>query len=37
VGQVLQRLGYRGLLVSNTVILGLLLFLFATIGVRTPV
>ena len=37
VGQVLQRLGYRRLLVSNTVILGLLLFLFATIGVRTPV
>jgi len=37
VGQALQRLGYRGLLVSNTVILGLLLFLFATIGVRTPV
>ena len=37
VGQVLQRLGYRGLLVSNTVILGLLLFLFATIGVRTPI
>jgi len=37
VGRVLQRLGYRGLLVSNTVILGLLLFLFATIGVGTPV
>ena len=37
VGQALQRLGYRGLLVSNTVILGLLLFLSATIGVRTPV
>jgi MFS family permease len=37
VGQVLQRLGYRGLLVANTVILGLLLFLFAIIGVRTPV
>ena len=37
VGQALGRLGYRGLLVSNTVILGLLLFLFATIGVHTPV
>ena len=36
VGPVLQRLGYRGLLVSNTVILGLLLFLFATIMSAHP-
>jgi MFS family permease len=35
--QILARFGYRNVLVSNTVILGLLLFLFATIGVRTPV
>ena len=35
--QILARYGYRNVLVSNTVILGLLLFLFATIGVRTPV
>ena len=34
---VLRRFGYRGVLISNTLILGLLLFGFATIGVRTPV
>jgi EmrB/QacA subfamily drug resistance transporter len=34
---LLRRLGYRNLLVSNTVILGVLLFLFATIGLRTPI
>src|SRR5271168_4119241 len=34
---ILRRMGYRGVLVSNTVILGVLLFLFATIGLRTPV
>jgi len=35
--RILNRLGYRGVLISNTVILGLLLMLFATIGLRTPV
>jgi MFS family permease len=35
--KILNRLGYRGVLVSNTVILGLLLLLFATIGLHTPV
>jgi EmrB/QacA subfamily drug resistance transporter len=35
--KVLARVGYRGVLISNTVILGLLLLLFATIGLRTPV
>jgi EmrB/QacA subfamily drug resistance transporter len=35
--RVLTRFGYRGVLISNTVILGLLLLLFATIGLRTPV
>lgn len=35
--KILRRIGYRGVLVSNTVVLGLLLFLFATIGVHTPV
>ncbi|HLZ92863.1 MAG TPA: DHA2 family efflux MFS transporter permease subunit [Candidatus Acidoferrum sp.] len=35
--RILNRLGYRGVLVSNTVILGLLLLLFATIGLHTPV
>jgi EmrB/QacA subfamily drug resistance transporter len=35
--RILNRVGYRGVLISNTVILGLLLMLFATIGLRTPV
>ncbi|MGA2096186.1 MAG: DHA2 family efflux MFS transporter permease subunit [Candidatus Acidiferrum sp.] len=35
--KILNRIGYRGVLISNTVILGLLLLLFGTIGVRTPV
>jgi EmrB/QacA subfamily drug resistance transporter len=35
--KVIARVGYRGVLVSNTVILGLLLALFAAIGLRTPV
>jgi EmrB/QacA subfamily drug resistance transporter len=34
---ILRRLGYRRVLISNTVILGLLIGLFATIGVGTPV
>ena len=34
---ILARVGYRGVLISNTVILGLLIMLFATIGVDTPV
>ena len=37
INQVLRRFGYRALLSANTVLLGLLLFLFATIGMRTPV
>ncbi len=35
--KILARVGYRGVLISNTVILGLLLLLFATIGLGTPV
>ena len=35
--KILTRVGYRGVLISNTVILGLLLMLFATIGLHTPV
>ena len=35
--RILARFGYRGVLISNTVILGLLIMLFATIGVGTPV
>jgi EmrB/QacA subfamily drug resistance transporter len=35
--RLLTRLGYRGVLISNTLIIGSLLLLFATIGQRTPV
>jgi EmrB/QacA subfamily drug resistance transporter len=35
--RILTRIGYRGVLISNTVILGVLLLLFATIGLGTPV
>jgi MFS family permease len=35
--KILARLGYRGVLISNTVMLGLLILLFATIGAGTPV
>jgi len=35
--RLLSRVGYRGVLISNTVILGILLMVFATIGIRTPV
>jgi len=34
--RILARFGYRAVLVSNTVIIGLLIALFATIGVSTP-
>jgi EmrB/QacA subfamily drug resistance transporter len=34
---ILTRFGYRGVLISNTVILGVLIALFATIGTGTPV
>jgi EmrB/QacA subfamily drug resistance transporter len=35
--EILARVGYRGVLISNTVIIGLLIVLFATIGEGTPV
>ncbi len=35
--RILRRLGYRRVLVSNTVILGAMIMLFATIGAGTPV
>jgi MFS family permease len=35
--RILRRIGYRGVLVSNTLILGVLLMVFATIGLRTPI
>ncbi|HEY0107263.1 MAG TPA: DHA2 family efflux MFS transporter permease subunit [Rhizomicrobium sp.] len=34
---ILKRVGYRGVLVSNTIVLGVLLMLFATIGPGTPI
>jgi EmrB/QacA subfamily drug resistance transporter len=34
--RILDRIGYRGVLISNTIVLGLLLMLFATIGLGTP-
>jgi EmrB/QacA subfamily drug resistance transporter len=34
---ILRRFGYRRVLISNTIILGLLIGLFATIGAGTPV
>ncbi len=35
--RILARFGYRAVLVSNTVIIGLMIMLFATIGQGTPV
>jgi len=35
--RILTRFGYRTVLITNTIILGMLLFLFATIGRGTPV
>jgi hypothetical protein len=35
--RILARLGYRAVLISNTAILGLLIALFASIGVGTPI
>jgi MFS family permease len=35
--KILARVGYRGVLISNTVIIGLLIMVFATIGAGTPV
>ena len=34
---ILKRFGYRSVLVSNTILLGLMILLFATIGPGTPV
>jgi EmrB/QacA subfamily drug resistance transporter len=35
--RILKRFGYRGVLISNTVMIGLMILLFATIGVGTPI
>jgi EmrB/QacA subfamily drug resistance transporter len=35
--RILRRIGYRRVLICNTLILGVLLMVFATIGLRTPV
>ncbi len=34
---LMAAIGYRGVLISNTLVIGLLLVLFATIGLHTPV
>ena len=35
--RILERLGYRGILVGNTVLLGAMMFIFATVGASTPI
>src|SRR6202522_141377 len=35
--RILARFGYRAVLISNTLIIGMLILLFATIGTHTPV
>jgi EmrB/QacA subfamily drug resistance transporter len=35
--KILRRFGYRAVLISNTVIIGMMILLFSTIGVGTPV
>jgi EmrB/QacA subfamily drug resistance transporter len=35
--KLLARVGFRGVLISNTVVLGVLLLVFATIGLGTPI
>ena len=35
--RILRSLGYRGVLVFNTIVIGILLMVFATIGLGTPV
>jgi EmrB/QacA subfamily drug resistance transporter len=35
--KILARFGYRAVLISNTIVIGLLIVLFATIGFKTPV
>jgi len=34
---ILAKVGYRGVLISNTLLIGLLIFLFSTIGRSTPI
>lgn len=35
--KILERVGFRSVLISNTIILGVLLMLFATVGTDTPI
>jgi len=37
IAKLLQRIGYRTVLISNTILLGIMLMLFATIGAATPI
>src|SRR5271163_1748500 len=35
--RIIARFGYRGVLISNTLLIGIMIFLFSTIGIGTPV
>jgi len=35
--RILERLGYRGILLGNTVVLGGMMLVFATVGIATPI
>ena len=37
IAKLLQRIGYRTVLISNTILLGIMLMLFATVGATTPI
>jgi EmrB/QacA subfamily drug resistance transporter len=37
IAKLLQRIGYRTVLISNTILLGIMLMLFATVGAATPI
>jgi EmrB/QacA subfamily drug resistance transporter len=37
IAKLLERIGYRTVLISNTILLGIMLMLFATIGAATPI
>ena len=37
IAKLLERAGYRTVLISNTVMLGIMLMLFSTIGIATPI
>jgi len=36
-GKILTRLGYRKVLIANTVLIGVIIFIFSRVGINTPV